>query len=289
MTETQGQELLFDALSWQLAKAQPDLRDGSHRARSRGAGGAFADTAPLLAFPDPRRLDLRRSLTDPFGGMFVRRFERQTEITLHIVVDASASLAAKSASDRHGLAALMSAGLAHAACRGGDRAALHIVRGDQLTEIEPTRRSSAAAEFRNAVAGSKPAGHGVGRLTEVTAALPPSRVLVALISDFELAPAELDLWLDALGGRPVLPIWLRDSGFEEPSPRLGLAELRDPETGTRRTVLTTRKWAAAQAAASAQARNELRGVFQAHGIRPIEIRNSVEIEALIEHLAEASL
>lgn len=285
-----GEEQLFDALAWRLAKAQPDLRDGAHRARMRGPGAAFADTAPLLAFPDPRRLDLRRSLTDPFGGFFVRRFERQTDIVLHLIVDGSASLDAGASSDRQGLAALLSAGLSHAAIRGGDRAALQMIGGDAvLAETVPSRRSGIAQEIGKLVSEAAPKGQGIAGLCAAAHALPLHRVLVAVISDFDLQPDELDQWLAALSPRPVLPVWLRDSGLENPSPRFGLAELRDPETGRRRTVLTTRKWAEAQANAARDQRAALRGVFQSHGLAPVEITDSIAVERLIEQVGEALL
>lgn len=290
MTRVPGEEYLFDALSWQLAKAQPGLREGGHRGQLRGSGSAFADIAPLLALPDARRLDLRRSLTDPFGNYFVRRYERHTDITLHVLVDGSASLGAGAASDRQGLAALMAAGLAHAARRGGDRVALQMIGGDRLlAETTPSRRAGISSEIGEQVTAVTPQGHGISGLCGRSQVLPMRRVLVALISDFDLSETELDQWLAALSHRPVLPIWLRDSGFEQPSPRLGLAELYDPETRRRRTVLTTRKWAAAQTQAASRHRDALRKVFQGHGLSPVEIRDSIDIDRLIEAIGEVLL
>nr|P29902.1 RecName: Full=Uncharacterized protein in moxR 3'region [Paracoccus denitrificans] len=101
--------------------------------------------------------------------------------------------------------------------------------------------------------------------------LPQERILVVLISDFELSPDELAALLAALRPRPVLSVWLRDSGFDAPSPRLGLAELCDPETGRRRTVLTTPRWAARQAQLLRDRQAALRRILAEHGLSPIEI------------------
>lgn len=290
MTQFSQQEHLFDALSWQLARTQRFLLDGSHRGHLSGAGGAFADIAPLLAFPDTRRLDLRRSITDPTGGFFVRRFERHTDITLHILLDATGSLASSAAADRLGLATLLSTGLARAACRGGDRFAVQAVGGtDILIETPPARSLGLASQIGPLMAGLEPKGHGVAALCEAAASLPTQRILIALISDFELSTAELDQLLGALSPRPVLPIWLRDSGLENPSPRFGLTEMQDPETGRRRAMITSRKWAARQAAAMANHRKSLRSVAGAYGLTPIEICDSIDIERLIEALDEARL
>jgi uncharacterized protein (DUF58 family) len=281
---------LFDALAWRLAQSQLGLFEGTHRSRMRGTGETFADLAPLLAFPEPRRLDLRRSFTDPFGGFFVRRFERRTDLVLHILLDASASLATGAASDRQGLAALLAGGLAQAARRGGDRAALQVIGGDVDLAYQPaSRRAGLGDEVRKIVLAVKPAGEGVRGLAQAGACLPLRRVLVVLISDFALAASELDHLLGALSPRPVLPIWLRDTGLEAPLGRFGLAETRDPETGRRRTVLITRKWAARQVEAAKSQRHELRRVFLNYGQRPVEIRDSIDMHQLVAELGESAL
>lgn len=290
MTADDARLHLFDALAWRLAQSLPGLRAGAHAGRMRGAGDRFADVAPLLSHPDPRRLDLRRSLTDPFGGMFVRRFQTRTDLRLHVLLDASASLGAGASADRLGLAALLVAGFAQAARRGQDLFSLDVLTGGRLERTQPpTRRAGLAQELLAQLQALTPSGRGVGGLIAAASALPSDRVLVVLISDFELAPEELDALLVALRPRPLLPIWLRDSGLENPPPRLGLAELDDPETGRRRTVLTSPRWAARQAQAGRQARAALRGVFAAHGLHPVQIADSIDVGELAARLDEAPL
>lgn len=279
---------LFDSLTWHLTRRQPGLREGAHRGRLRGAGGAFADVAPLLAHPDPRRLDLRRSITDPFGGFFVRRFERHTDLVLYILLDASASLGTVASSDRQRIAALLAGGLAQAARRGGDRVALQAVSGrETVLNLPPTRRMGIGEEIRNEVNRLFVLGDGVEGLCAAAASLPQGRTLVALISDFDHSVPELNQLLGALSPRPVLPLWLRDTGLEEPPGRIGLSEIRDPESGRQRTVLTGRKWASQQAEAGRSRRRELRAVFANHGLRPVEIRDSIDLSHLIAELDEA--
>lgn len=288
---TDGAQLhLFDALAWRLAQALPGLRAGGHIGRMRGAGDSFADVAPLLAHPDPRRLDLRRSLTDPFGGLFVRRFQTRTDLRLHVLLDASASLSAGAGADRQGLAALMVAGFAQAARRAQDLFSLDVLAGARRLETQaPTRRAGLAGELLTRLGALIPAGRGVEGMLAAAAELPLDRILVVLISDFELAPQELDRLLAALRPRPVLPIWLRDSGLENPAPHLGLAELSDPETGRRRTVLTGPRWAARQAQAGRAARAALLRVFADHGLHPVRITDSIDLAELAASLDEAAL
>lgn len=290
MTADAARLHLFDALAWRLARALPGLRAGAHAGRMRGAGESFADVAPLLAHPDPRRLDLRRSVTDPFGGLIVRRFQTRTDLRLHVLLDASASLGAGASADRIGLAALLVAGFAQAARRGRDLFSLDVLAGARLVQTQgPTRRAGLAQELLEQLQALTPSGQGIEGLVAAAGALPAERVLVVLISDFELAPEELDRLLVALRPRPLLPIWLRDSGLENPPPHRGLAELGDPETGRRRTVLTGPRWAARQAQAGRTARAALQGVFAAHGLHPVQIADSIDLAELAASLDEAPL
>lgn len=288
MTADPAELSLFDALAWRLRQALPGHHPGAHRARMKGAGDAFADVAPLLAHADPRRLDIRRSVTDPFGTLFVRRFETRTDLTLHLLLDASASLSAGAASDRQGLAALLTAGFAQAAFRGGDLFAMTAVGGDRvLARQSRSRRAGLGSELRQDVAALVPAGQGTAGLSRVGSELPQSRILVVLVSDFDHSTDELDRLLTALHPRPVLPLWLRDSALENPSGRLGLAEARDPETGRRRTFLTTPKWAARQAAASRDHHAGVMRVFADHGLHPVPIIDHIDVGGLIAAMAEA--
>lgn len=281
---------LFDTLAWRLARALPGVRAGSHRARMRGSGDIFADTAGFLTHPDPRRLDLRRSIADPFGALMVRRFEARNDLTVHLLLDASASLATGARSDRQGLAALLAAGIAQAAWRGRDRFAMSALGGEDTLASEPARLGRSATEtVQRSIAALNPAGQGVVGLSAAAGELPEDRILVVLVSDFEFAPAELRELLAALEPRPVWPLWLRDSGFEEPSGKFGLAETRDPESGRGRTVLTTRRWAERVRLADEERRDRLRSVFSEFGLRPVEIRDQIDVAELAAALDEAPL
>lgn len=278
---------LFDALAWRLTQGLPGLRMGAHAGRMRGAGENFADIAPLLAHPDPRRLDLRRSITDPLGVLHVRRFQTRTDLRLHVALDASASLGAVAHADRAGLARLLAAGFAQAARRARDPFSLTVCAGDRVLHDQPPTRRSLAADLLDLPL--VPAGRGTAALEAMAHDLPQERILVVLISDFELSPDELAALLAALRPRPVLPVWLRDSGFDAPPPRLGLAELCDPETGRRRTVLTTRRWAARQAQRVRNRQAALRRVLAEHGLSPIQITDSIDVAELAASLSEAPL
>ena len=101
-------------LPYQLAWRSSEVRAGAHRGKREGAGGFFRDVAPLLRSPDPRRLDLRVSARDPFEGLHVRRFEQKATVTVYALVDVSASMGFRGASDKMHIAADLCAALASA-------------------------------------------------------------------------------------------------------------------------------------------------------------------------------
>lgn len=278
---------LFDALAWRLSHSLAGLRTGSHAGRMRGAGESFADIAPLLAHPDPRRIDLRRSVMDPFGALHVRRFQTRTDLRLHVALDASASLGAVARADRPGLARLLIAGFAQAARRGRDLFSLTVCAGDRLLHDQPPTRRDLAVDLLDLPLS--PQGQGILALTAMAQDLPQDRILVVLISDFELGPSELSALLASLRPRPVLPIWLRDSGMDAPPPRLGLAEIRDPETGRRRTLLTTPRWARRQQQATRLRHDALHRIFAEFGLNPVQITDSIDVADLASSIAEAPL
>ncbi|WP_256360841.1 hypothetical protein [Methylomonas koyamae] len=58
-----------------------------------GNGQLFKRHEALLARPDPRRLDLRASVLDPFGQYRVRAYQEHDRVEVMVLADLSASLA----------------------------------------------------------------------------------------------------------------------------------------------------------------------------------------------------
>ncbi|MEO8038085.1 MAG: MxaS protein, partial [Betaproteobacteria bacterium] len=95
-------------------------RPGAHPSRMDGGAGAFLGLQPLLTRPNPRRLDLRRSLTDPFGQWLVRNMSERVSIPLFVVADVSASMLAGAAGDKRDALADLVASAGLSAWRAGD-------------------------------------------------------------------------------------------------------------------------------------------------------------------------
>lgn len=261
-------------------------RPGCHASLSPGWGGAHAGLAPLLADPDPRRIDLRATLRDPFGAVWVRRQRQRVDVDVIAVLDCSGSMGFEGRASRADLAQTLVAGLAHAASRSSDRFGL-ILAGAEVwgtLTLPPTRRRDLVAEVLERIAAATPGGFGVDGIMAAREYLPARRCIVLLVSDFACSDDDLHGVLDSLADHDLRPLVLRDSALDTPDPRYGLMDLADLETARRRLVLMRPALAARWAAAAAARWARQAGIFAEHGLAPLVIRDRIDTDALFEHL-----
>ena len=77
---------------YRLPASTAGSRPGSHRSSSRGAGMNFVAHARLFDQPDPRRLDLRASLSNLHRDWQVRVNQHRAAIDIVAIVDVSHSM-----------------------------------------------------------------------------------------------------------------------------------------------------------------------------------------------------
>lgn len=268
------------ALRWRVRGQTP----GAHRGADTGPTGAFRRLVPFERSPDARRLDLRASLRDPFGGLYVRQFEQRSAAAVQVLIDASASTAFDAG---HGSAWSRAIALtrcvADAAQSIGD--AFGVVAGAATAAVErPALRQRASAAI-DALERLTPQGRGIDALIDAARTLGPRRRLVFVLSDFAFAPAALAALLEALAAHDVVPVRFGHDALTR-LPRYGLAELADLESGRRRLVwirpaLRTR-WLAAEAAH----RDAVAALCRRHGQPLLDLSGALDVEAVSRHLLE---
>ena len=79
-------------VEYRVAWKAGGIRPGAFRGMHSGAGERFRTSVPLHARADPRRLDVRATLRDPLGGVWVRDFEQQSALKVIVLADVSASM-----------------------------------------------------------------------------------------------------------------------------------------------------------------------------------------------------
>jgi uncharacterized protein (DUF58 family) len=109
---------------------------GGHRSRRRGAGIEFGGHRSYVPGDDLRFIDRHALLRH--GELLVRQFETETDRTLCLLVDASASMSYKSDAApgaKYAYAALIAAALTKIAVGAGDRVSLDWFGGERTVEL----------------------------------------------------------------------------------------------------------------------------------------------------------
>lgn len=225
-------------IAYRLPWRSSSVRNGTHRSRMTGGGGVFKDLAPLINQPDPRRLALRASLADPFETLKVKRLEQTTAVTVYVLVDVSASMAFRGATDKLAVAADLGEAISMCASRAGDYFGLiafdRAVRTDAFLQRTRSRSAHHAAVVR--LRALKPSLSGITGIAEATSVLAGPRKLVFLISDFIWSEDEFDSTFAGLAAHDVVPIEIDDSRQIDNLPEWGLLRFYDLETSKRRLV-----------------------------------------------------
>jgi uncharacterized protein (DUF58 family) len=264
------------------------IRVGAHRGKIEGAGGLFRNFDLLLRAPDPRRIDLRMSLRDPFGNLVVRRFEQKTSIVVYVLVDLSASMSFEGDAGKMQVVADLCGALAASARRIGDSfgligAAEHILPAFFLPA---TRSRGNEAEMVARLRAFRPEGHGAQGLLDAASYLAGRRKLVFVMSDFHWPVDLIESLFAALSPHDVVPIVLKSAHEARDLPRFGLVSLADLETGRRRLFVMRpslrEKWRRRQAE---QAR-ALRAAARRYGRASFEIVGAVDWDRLAAYLLD---
>ena len=265
-------------VSWRAEGYRP----GHHLSRRGGGGFEFKGYAPLLAAPDPRRLDIHASLCDPFEQWMVRVYRQKSSIPVWLIADLSASMGFAGAVRKIDMLADFAASLGYSAYRTGDPFGFigcdAAVRTDLVSA--PTHTKGAGMEMARRLRTLPPVGRSASGLKEAAQYIGRHRSLVFLASDFHFPAALLEEILASLVRHDVVPVVLWDTAEFARLPRFGIGVVRDSETGRRRTLLLRAALAERIADRYSARRRELKRAFVTHGREPLFIIDRFRAEAL---------
>lgn len=275
-------------LPYRVSRRVRGVRPGPHRGRITGCGGLFRDLATLVESPDPRRLDLRASLRDPFEQLYVRRFEQRTAITVYALVDVSASMGFRGNMDKLKTAAAICAALAASARRVGDAFGL-IGCGAQvepLLHFPANRFRTTEARIASELSNFQPTSTNADGLLEGAALIAGRSKLVILISDFHFDATRTEAILEALSEHDTVPVQLIDSAETASLPSWGLLPLTDLETGRKRLVVLRPKLKAKWERARADHQTTFETLAARYARPPFKIVDRVNWDSLGAQLME---
>jgi len=265
-------------------------RPGSHPGTSLGAGQEFVSHASLHDRPDPRRLDLRASLRSLRSDWLVRLYRQRAGVSVHAMVDVSASMAFGSRKTKLQVAADFVEALGQSAFRVGDALGMLAFDATERADlfVPPLASRGMGAVMASMLRQCDCTTGGFEGLEEAVRRVAGRRGLVFLVSDFHWPLDRLDAALDSLAHTYVVPMIVWDPAEIEPPREDGLAPLRDAESGARRTLWVRAKLRGQWREAVARRRIELDRTFARHAIRPFYVTGAFDSDAMSQYFLEAA-
>lgn len=206
---------------------------GQHRGRERGSGMEFAQYRAYEPGDEPKAIDWK--LYARSDRLFVREAERESPLTVWLLLDASGSMGqadeARPGSSRFDTACQLALAITELAVAQGDRTGLLVVGNERVDGVDagsgPRQRDRQLLMLDGARAGGAwPASE---RLAPVWERIGADDMVVLLGDLFDPVPVEFATRL-AAARREVLAIQLLTTGERDFAYRGG-RRFEDPETG----------------------------------------------------------
>jgi uncharacterized protein (DUF58 family) len=206
---------------------------GKHKSPYRGSAAEFADYKEYVAGEDLARLDWR--VYGRTRRLFIRQFEEETDMTVYLLVDRSASMrfGGTKRAPKFFTAAKIAAALAYLMLAQGDKAALALFSNRVTEYVSPGGTRRHLHRIVTALEQSRPAETtGLAQALVDCAALFKKRGRLVILSDFlDDTPALLDALAQFLHRKfEILLLHIVDSD-ELNLPAFAAAKFVDLETG----------------------------------------------------------
>jgi uncharacterized protein (DUF58 family) len=270
----------LESLALAIRRTTAGERHGGRRSRRLGAGLEFADHRDYAAGDDLRYLDW--NLYGRLGRLALRLFEEDQDLSIDLLVDASASMA-MGAPPKLDLALQLGAALAYIGLSNLDRVAVTAL-GTEGTGLPSARGKGRILPILRLfdqvqALGRRPLGVEVrGFLARRSGR---RRGLVVLISDFYDA-AGARAALEVIRRHRLAAIAIQVSAPDELAPALrGDLTLRDAETGETRELTVSPKVLAACARRHAALLSDLEGYCRAQAIPCFAVTSAEPFDTLV--------
>lgn len=280
------QPLIHYHVRWRPSGHQP----GASRGIVAGIGDQLRSVVLLRDHPDPRRLDLRTSLRDPFENIWVRDFNLNSALKVIVLVDTSASMGYVGKVNRLHVAQEIASQLALSAYRSGDAFGL-FAAGENINKqcmLPPKANRGAWLWVNHHFAKIKPQGQHADGLFSVVPYLPQKRCLVFVISDFRWSAGKFKLLLKKLSHHDVVPVMLQDPAEIDELPKSGIAILRDVETGAGQFVWMRASLQKQMEKLRAQHISNIEEACRKYGGKPFVVKGEFSAALLTKYFMERS-
>lgn len=280
------QPLIHYHVRWRPSGHQP----GASHGLVAGIGDQLRSVVLLRDNPDPRRLDLRASVRDPFENIWVRDFNLNSALKVIVLVDTSASMGYVGRVNRLHVAQEIAAQLALSAYRSGDAFGL-FAAGETINKqcmLPPKANRGAWLWVNHHFPKLVPQGKHVDGLLASVPYLPQRRCLVFLVSDFRWQTGKLKQLLKKLSHHDVVPVMLQDPAEMDELPKSGIAILRDAETGAGQFVWMRTSLQKQMQELRAQHIKQVEEASRVYGNKPFVVKGEFNTALLTKYFMERS-
>lgn len=276
---------LAKEFSYQIGWRSRGRHPGRHASAQRGLGMDFVGHAPLISYPDPRRIDLRLSLRDPMEQVYVRIYNQRSAVPVFVACDLSGSMGFSGHFNKLRIAAEITASAAQSASRVNDPFGF-IGFDEEVNDawvIPASTRVQAAYLLAESLKDYRPPHIGSEGILQISRYLPRERALVLLVSDFHMPLEALEEALVSMQRHHIVPIVLWDAAEYSAIPEFGLTHVTDSETGEKRTLMLRKSTHARIQAAFAERHAALNALFMRFDVPPFFIEQGFDADALTEY------
>ncbi|MET8162082.1 DUF58 domain-containing protein [Sphaerisporangium sp. NPDC005289] len=231
-------EKLLLRLEWKVVRRLDGRLQGAHRTAHRGAGVDLAGLRAYHAGDDARHIDW--NVTARLDEPHLRLFTEDRELTVWLVLDRSASMAAgRPGRGKHDVLAELALVLARLFGRGGNRVGALMFDTGTLRVVPPgtTRRHALriGAELERTSEARGGATTDLAGMLDAAGRLARRRALIVLLSDF-IGDGDWERSLQRLVRRhEVVALRIVDAA-DDALPEAGLIVVEDAETGEQLVV-----------------------------------------------------
>jgi hypothetical protein len=251
-------DLIFDYKTPFVLNA---LADGEHKSKRQGVGSDFYKKSPFLSEPNPARIDLTRSLSDPFESLYVKSYRQRSQLDVFTLIDGSSSMAI---ANKPELVDLFQTSIAASVGWRNDNYNPYLF-SDDIQEISQSEliNEHFAAQLTAAKHDES------ASLYEIERVIPQRRSIIFIISDFHWSEDKLNHVFTRLSGHYLVPIVLWCSLEFDGYTLWRFVQIHDAETGANRLIFVTPKQKQRINETFKRRRIRLNKLFQAFSCRPI--------------------
>ena len=258
-----------------------DLLAGGWHSAFKGRGIEFEEVRPYQSGDDVRSIDW--NVTARAGQPFIKLFHEERELTVILLVDASASLFFGSTSQtKHELVTELAATLAFSAIKNQDKVGLTLFSEQVEYSLPPRKGVNDVLRLIRTLLLHRPEKQGTNLrvVLEHLNRTVKRRSVVFLLSDFQDSNFEKPLRI-AARRHDLIPIVVSDDR-EKTLPPVGLLPLRDAESGAIRWFDTSSRRHRFLFTRAVEKREQNReNLFKKLGLRSIQLSTGQDyVEAL---------